>query len=57
MKIYLSTWLVEVNQGKVLTKVGQFKRLVSFYLLTDQKIQSSHLKRYSHTGKCNHKIV
>ncbi len=34
MKIYLATW-AEDDQGEILTKVGNCKRLMSYYFLKD----------------------
>ena len=37
MKIYLATWLLEVSQGKSLTKVGCKKRLMSYFHTKDKE--------------------
>ena len=55
MKIYLATWLVETSQGNTLTKMNQKKRLVSYYLLTDQKITKTNFRNYIETGLSNQK--
>ena len=39
MKVYLATWLVEVSQGKSLTKVGKRERLLSYYHIKDEQFQ------------------
>jgi len=31
MKIYLATWLLEPQQGEVLTKINKRERLLSYY--------------------------
>lgn len=46
MKIYFATW-VEKNQGISLTKLQAFKRLLSYYFLSDGK---NDLKHYSDNG-------
>jgi hypothetical protein len=49
MKIYAATWLLEQQQGEVLTTVGQKNRLLSFFYL--MKISSAQLSIYCKTGK------
>ena len=46
MKIYLATWL-EDNQGVTLTKVGNKRRLISYFFLKDS---NDFLKEYIETG-------
>ena len=47
MRIYLATWLLEVSQGEVLTKVGGNRRLLSYHL---NKEKTNELPHYFHTG-------
>lgn len=48
MRIYLATWLLERNQGEVLTRVGYRRRLLSYYFLQDKE---EELPPYVRTGR------
>ncbi len=48
MKIYLATWLLEPAQGRVLTQVKGWHRLLSFY---HTKEKTNELPCYCKTGK------
>lgn len=45
MKIYLATWMLEVSQGKSLTKIGKKNRLLSYFYL-----KKNQFKNYVKTG-------
>jgi len=47
MKIYLATWLLEVEQGNSLTKIDKRERLLSYYHIV-QKIKE--FSNYIKTG-------
>jgi hypothetical protein len=48
MKIYLATWLLEPAQGRALTQVKGWHRLLSFY---HTKEKTNELPCYCKTGK------
>lgn len=54
MKIYLATWLLEPTQGKALTKVNAWKKLLSFFHTEGKK---KELKRYSLTGRNDENLL
>jgi hypothetical protein len=47
MKIYMATWLLEINQGKSLTACSKRERLLSYFHLLSIK---DKLKHYIKTG-------
>jgi len=49
MKIYLATWLFEVNQAVALTNRNQKNRLLSYYHTA--QIKNLDLRKYVKTGK------
>jgi ribosomal protein S15P/S13E len=48
MKIYMATWMLETEQGRLLSKIGKRERLLSYYHII-QKI--SEFQRYIKTGR------
>ena len=48
MKIYLATWLLEIEQGNALTKKEKRERLISYFNLLGKGFE---LGQYIKTGK------
>lgn len=53
MKIYLATWLLEPNQGTVLSTIGKRERLISYFHTLEKKDQ---LAQYVKTGRNDENI-
>lgn len=50
MKVYFATWLAEKSQGVALSKKRERKRLLSYYLLREQKADDKQLRKYLRSG-------
>lgn len=48
MKIYFATWLLEVSQGRSLTKKRAKTRLISYYHTKEKEIE---FPKYIKTGR------
>ena len=54
MKIYLATWLLEKEQGNVLTRKDKRERLLSYFHLLEKEFE---LKDYIKTGMNNEDLL
>lgn len=50
MKIYLATWLEEINQAESLSKQKKKERLLSFFFFLKRKHIKKELAQYVKTG-------